>query len=50
LSHGIEELVKTDARGGSYADEGAVNMRDLSRFLNLYQNFRNEASPDSALI
>ena len=52
LSHKIELLIKSDQSNNSYADEGAVNMRDLSRFLNLYQSFmlRDQASSDHALV
>lgn len=37
LSHKIESLIKID--NNLYQDEGAINMRDLSRFLHLYSRF-----------
>lgn len=43
LSEKMEALMKG---GHSYQEEGAINMRDLSRFLTLYQSFRGESTHD----
>ena len=40
LSHRLERLMKQDSM--LHNDEGAVNMRDLSRFLKLYERFLKE--------
>jgi hypothetical protein len=34
----------------SYQDEGAINMRDLSRFLNLYQSFTAAGNHANSLL
>jgi len=39
LSNKIESLIKID--NNLYSDEGAVNMRDLSRFMHLYHEFKS---------
>eukprot|EP00347_Sterkiella_histriomuscorum_P024492 403330924 len=38
LSHQVELLIKQD--NNMYQEEGAINMRDLSRFMHLYRQFR----------
>jgi hypothetical protein len=39
LSKQVEAMIKEDSRAQHYSDEGEINIRDLSRFLNLYSNF-----------
>ena len=38
MSKGIELLLKKE--NNIHPDEGAINMRDLNRFLNLYKRFK----------
>jgi hypothetical protein len=47
LSRELELLIKSDVHSSHYQDEGQINMRDQSRFLNLYRTFLEEDSVDS---